>query len=156
MAAQLGGGTEEELLIEFHRAASQVTTDEAGVLGLGPSRVANCPGQDRSGEARREPFKLCLDPRCHLLVRTHVAGRHVGIAVQRVMARGRSRVVIEGVLSDNQRGALGHLAPAPGLSRPRKLLQVAGYMHEVASRASGAVHGTGARNAKSSLNAAVP
>jgi hypothetical protein len=29
-------------------------------------------------------------------------------------------------------------------------------MHEVASRASGAVHGTGARNAKSSLNAAVP
>lgn len=35
-----------------------------------------------------------------------------------------------GVLSDDQRGALGHLAPASGLSRSRELLEVAGHMHD--------------------------
>ena len=115
MSAQLGGGTEDQLLIELHRATSKVAADQAGVLGLGLVRIADRAREHRVCEAGREPLELGFDQIGDLVVGLLVAGREVRVAVQRVASRWGTRRVIERVLADDQRRTLWHLSASCGL-----------------------------------------
>lgn len=115
MSAQLRGGTEDQLLVELHRATSKVAADQAGVLGLGLLGITNRTREHGVCEAGREPLELRFDQPSDHLIGLFVTGREVRVAVQGVTSRRGTCRIIEGVLADDQGRTLRHLAARSSL-----------------------------------------
>ncbi len=89
MATQLRRRAKNELLIKLVGSSAKIAADQTRVLGLGPLRAAKRSGEHHFGEPRSKTLKLRFDQFGHVFIGTVITGRHMSVAIQRVLTLGR-------------------------------------------------------------------
>src|SRR3954454_24251625 len=111
---ELWRGAKHEELVELVAAAEDAPADEARILTLEIRGRADGAREDEPAEAGPEDLQAALDALDDFLDGHVEALRHVRVDVERVLPRGRARVVMQRMLADHQ-GGLGRNAARSGV-----------------------------------------
>src|SRR5439155_3451957 len=121
-----------EELRQSVRAVRDVAPDVVRVVALDVGGRHHVPREHALAETRCEALELRLDALGHVDGR---AVRHVAVGPDRVLARGRARLIEEALLADEHEWALGRVALPHLALGVRDVVERAAHMHGPGAKA---------------------